>query len=124
MSNLFEVGSLKISPITSQYPPRWISQTYTVDLDGDGADDYLVPGGTYPGDNGPVAQPGLMIFGDGNGGFSLAANDRFPLTSAQLADLNQDGRVDLIIGPAFSTSSPPRPVQMLWNTGGDSRRVR
>jgi hypothetical protein len=245
MSNLFEVSSLKISPITSQYAPRWISQTYTVDLDGDGADDYLVLGGTYPGDNGPVAQPGLMIFGDGKGGFSLAANDRFPwerlqtvhprevsfadfngdgildvfianhgwdtnpfpgeqnllflsdkngtwrdatsnlpslsdfshgsavgdvngdgapdivvvnttqpnpwlpyvmlndgsgnftraenllptqpggilavnyqrLTAAQLADLNQDGRVDLIIGPAFSTNSAPRPVQILWNTG-------
>src|SRR5438046_3905986 len=72
-----------------------------LDLDGDGALD-LVIGGTAlsPPSDPPVPDSGsiMVLRGDGTGGFSLL--DQFkapsPVTSLTLADLDRDGRRDLI----------------------------
>jgi hypothetical protein len=101
----FVVGSLVTTIPSISYAPRFIGQTYAVDLNGDGNDDLLLLGATYPGSGAPQAQPGLVAFGTGNGAFTVATESQFPLSAlttvhpreAVFADFNGDGFKDVFI---------------------------
>lgn len=105
MSVTFTIGKLFDSTITSGYLPRWVSQVYTTDLNQDGNSDLVVLGASYPADGSPVAQPGFVAFGDGKGGFTLATETQFPISTLKtvhprevvFADLNGDGKLDVFI---------------------------
>ncbi|WP_284180415.1 FG-GAP-like repeat-containing protein [Rhabdaerophilum sp. SD176] len=87
-----------------------------VDLNGDGNDDIIALGATYPTGGTPdqSAQPGYLFLGDGTGGFSLAPDSVFPSNLLQsvhprkviVTDLNADGRNDIFISDHGWDASP------------------
>lgn len=98
-------GSLLTSVITTGYVPRSISQVYATDLNNDGNTDLLVLAASYPSNGPPVAQPGLVAFGDGAGGFKLVTESQFPISTLKtvhsreviFSDFNRDGIKDVYI---------------------------
>jgi hypothetical protein len=90
----------------------------TPDLNGDGKQDLIALGGSYPlnGNTTPVAQPGRVYFGDGNGGFTEVPSNIFPTDTlfmvsgnkVLVADFNGDGRADIFISSA-GWDNPPFP---------------
>lgn len=101
----FQTGDLFQSNIVDNYSPRWIGQIYTVDLNLDGNSDLLLLGASYPSDGEPIPQPGLVAFGDGSGGYTVATEDQFPLSSLNtihtrevvFGDFNGDKVPDIFI---------------------------
>ncbi len=98
--------------------------TFTTDLNGDGATDLVITGGTFPGDHegsrGP--QPGLILFNNGDNTFSPADGDVAGSENASnilVEDYNNDGILDIYItdngydGPPF----PGFNDQLLLGTG-------
>jgi hypothetical protein len=93
--------------IASSYTARYISAPFTADLSGDGNDDLVVLGLSYPSSGDPmnVPQPGRIFLGDGNGNFAAAPSDLFPVTtlntvhprSVLFADFNGDRRFDMFV---------------------------
>lgn len=69
-----------VSNLDAAYSPRWLGQSYAVDLNGDGYSDLVLLGATYPGDGNPVPQPGLVAFGNGDGSFAVAKEATFPVS--------------------------------------------
>ena len=62
------------------YAPLAINETVTEDLNGDGNQDLVVLGANYPGGTVVnVPQPGRVFLGDGNGHFTAAPTDLFPV---------------------------------------------
>ena len=111
------------------YAPRWIGQTYSVDLDNDGNSDLLVLGATYPFD-GPdgAPQPSLAAFGNGDGTFRLADPQQFPFASLQtvhprevvFADFNGDGFKDVFVADHGYDAMPfPGAQNKLLLSNGD-----
>lgn len=97
------------------------------DADGDGDSDlYVVSGGSTVPDGAAVYQDRLYL-NDGRGGFSAAAGaipaEGHPGTCVVAADLDGDGRPELIIGGGCEPGKYPRatPVRMLHNDGGTFR---
>ena len=89
----------------------------TADLDGDGNQDLVALGANYPGSgviNTP--QPGRVLLGDGDGHFTLASPDLFPVDSMLtvhprkviFADFNADQRPDMFIS-SHGWDAPPFP---------------
>jgi len=100
--------------LDARYSPLRLSQdTWNEDLDGDGNQDVVVLGFNYPFSgvydvtepNFDVPQPGRVFLGDGNGRFTAAPTNLFPIDTLQMvfpkkvlfADFNADGRPDMFI---------------------------
>ena len=87
------------------YAASFLFNPVTADLNGDGNQDLIVLGASYPlnGITSPTPQPGRVFFGDGAGGFSRASESVFPTSSLLtvhtreviVSDLNGDGRLDV-----------------------------
>jgi Ca2+-binding RTX toxin-like protein len=106
----------RLSSYFSPFGPTLVDPTYaaqfvfnpvTADLNGDGHQDLMVLGASYPldGISVPTPQPGRVFFGDGAGGFSLVPEIVFPSAAlgnvhtreVLFSDLNSDGRLDVFI---------------------------
>jgi len=99
--------------LDTNYVTRGYGEIYTVDLNGDGNDDLFVTGLSFPPyDN--TAQPGRVAFGDGQGGFTIAAQSVFPWQTLNtvhpreiaFADFNGDGHTDVYIASHGWDASP------------------
>jgi hypothetical protein len=97
------------------YAPLEINSTVTEDLNGDGNQDLIVLGVNYPGGTiVNVPQPGRVFLGDGNGRFTAAPTDLFPVDTLMtvhpsgvlFADFNADGRPDMFLSMAGFDTSP------------------
>ena len=115
--------ALPFDIIDLSYRPHWHAP-YPVDLDGDGNEDLVLLGATYPWLDGNVtaenyrSQPGRVLLGDGDGGFRLAPAELFPVdtlntvnpagTKPPFGDLNADGLPDLFI-PTGGWDADPFP---------------
>jgi Ca2+-binding RTX toxin-like protein len=107
-------GNLINSVLTTDFNPRALAQVYSVDLNLDGNSDLLILSASYPFHGEPEVQQGLLAFGDGNGGFNLATEDQFPLSTlktvhpreAIFEDLNSDGVPDIFIASHGFDASP------------------
>ncbi len=128
MAVSFTLGSLQTSTFISGYSPRWITQAYTTDLNNDGNSDLLVLGASYPSDGAPVAQPSLVAFGNGSGGFTLATQAQFPFASLAtvhprevvFADFNGDGYKDVFIASHGYDANPfPGEQNQLFLSNGN-----
>lgn len=106
-----------------------INQVYSVDLDQDGASDLVVVGGNYPNGQGQgtnLAQPGFVVFGDGEGGYEPLDTARFPLLQSvharelAFADFNADGDLDIYLAD-HGLDGPPYPgaQNRLYLSNGD-----
>lgn len=125
---VFTVGSLLTHILPVTYAPRWLGQTYTTDLNNDGHSDLLLLGASYPMDGAPVAQPSLVAFGDGQGGFTVAAPSQFPFLGLAtvhprevvFADFNGDGFDDVFIADHGYDAMPfPGAQNQLFLSNGD-----
>ena len=106
------------------YAPLAINETVTEDLDGDGNQDLVVLGANYPGGTVVnVPQPGRVFLGDGNGRFTAAPTDLFPVdtlmtvhpSNVLFADFNADGRPDMFLSTnGFDTSPFPGEQNRLY----------
>src|SRR5207253_1472497 len=95
----------------------------TGDVDADGDVDIVV------GNQTPAAAPYVLV-NDGAGHFTrnnailptgtggALANNVRRVTAVQLADLDGDGKADLVAGAAFSTDAAPVTSLVMWNQGG------
>lgn len=128
------VGKLSNSVILSGYTPRWISQVYATDLNLDGNSDLVVLGASYPSDGAPIAQPGFVAFGNGAGGFTLATELQFPISTLKtvhprevvFADLNGDKIPDIYIADhGFDAAPFPGQQNLLYlsNASGTWRNA-
>lgn len=122
------VGQLFVSVITSGYTPRWVTQVYAADLNLDGNSDLIVLGASYPSDGAPVAQPGFVAFGNGAGGFTLATETQFPISTLKtvhpreviFADFNRDGRPDVYVADhGYDTMPFPGQQNLLYLSNAD-----
>ena len=94
--------------IDASYAPQFTFSPTTADLNGDGNQDLIVLGASYPG-NGvtypPTPQPGRVFFGDDKGGFTAVPDSVFPQSTmltvhprkVLTADFNGDGKQDVFI---------------------------
>ena len=103
--------------LSAGYAPLGINQTVTEDLNGDGNQDLVVLGVNYPGGTVVnVPQPGRVFLGDGNGRFTAAPTDLFPVdtlmtvhpSNVLFADFNADGRPDMFLS-THGYDAPPFP---------------
>ena len=115
LSNYYSLLAPKV--IDPTYSPQFLSFfPVTVDLNGDGNLDLIVLGASYPigGNTTPVPQPARIFFGDGNGGFTEAPSNIFPIDTlltvhprkVLIADFNGDGRPDIFISCHGWDTSP------------------
>ena len=105
LSDYFTV--IPAQTIASNYAPRFITPPFTADLNGDGNDDLVVLGLNYAFTGEPVnvPQPGRVFLGDGNGNFTAAPSDLFPVATLNtvtprkvlFGDFNGDGRLDMYV---------------------------
>ena len=110
---------LPIDVIDSSYQPDGHNSTST-DLDGDGNEDLVLIGHTYPSSDVTAAnyrpQPGRVFLGDGDGGFRRAPAELFPVDTLntvgsccpQFGDLNGDGLPDMFL-PSSGWDRDPFP---------------
>lgn len=122
------VGKLLESVITSGYTPRWVTQVYAADMNLDGNSDLLVLGASFPSDGAPLAQPGFVAFGNGLGGFTLATEPQFPISTLKtvhpreviFADFNGDGRPDVYVADhGFDAEPYPGQQNLLYLSNAD-----
>ncbi|GLI92158.1 FG-GAP-like repeat-containing protein [Methylocystis echinoides] len=102
--------------ILTNYSPQFLYSPVTADLNGDGKQDLLVLGTSYPvnGVNSPTPQPAALFFGDGNGGFTPVPESVFPARSlltihprkVLVEDFNADGRPDVFVSSHGWDASP------------------
>jgi hypothetical protein len=111
LRNTGGVPSLLVAPDLAEQPTRGTSLAIG-DVDGDAAPDLLLVawGG-----------PGAWYLGDGHGRFAPAGLGSFTqgstdLTWVQLADLDDDGDLDVAASGPANGSFPP--VVLYWNQGG------
>ncbi len=119
---------LPIDVIDPSYRPQGHSSA-SADLDGDGNEDIVVLGATWPDpERGVTAasyrpQPGRVFLGDGDGGFRRAPAELFPVDTlntvhprkAPFGDLNGDGRPDMFIaGHGWDTEPFPGEQNRLY----------
>lgn len=126
MSNTNE--QLTATTISTTYNPRWISQVYVPDLNGDGNSDLLLLGASYPSGPDATPQPSLFAFGDGEGGFLVPSQAVFPSDAlktvhpreAVFADFNGDGDSDVFIAcHGWDTSPFPGEQNKLFLSNGN-----
>jgi Ca2+-binding RTX toxin-like protein len=95
---------LSTQTLDANYVTRSLAEAFAVDINGDGHDDLFLTGLSFPPQDN-TAQPGRVVFGDGRGGFTLAAQSVFPWQTLNtvhpreiaFADFNGDGRTDVYI---------------------------
>lgn len=120
-----------ISPALASpgYAPSFLTP-FVLDLNGDGFDDILALGASFPtpSNNAPVAQPGRVLLGDGLGSFKDSPAGFFPISTLLTihprkivsADLNDDGHKDLFIAShGWDTSPFPGEQNRLYLTNPD-----
>lgn len=114
----------------STYRPQYFFDPVTADLNQDGYQDLILLGASYPigSVTQPSAQPGRVLFGDGNGGFTPAESDVFPTESLKtvhprkvmVADFNADGQQDIFISNhGWDTNPFPGEQNQLYLSNGD-----
>ena len=124
-----------LEPYYTLLPPEVIDPSYrphghnsaSTDLDGDGNEDLVLLGYTYPTSDVTAAnyrpQPGRVFLGDGDGGFRRAPADLFPVDTlntvsprkAPFGDLNGDGLPDMFIaGHGWDTEPFPGEQNRLY----------
>ena len=128
MAVTYTLGGTITTNLPDDYNPRWIGQTYAVDLNNDGNDDLVVVGASYPFDGPPVPQPSFVAFGNGNGGFTTASQSVFPFASLTTVhprevifeDFNGDGFKDMYVGDhGFDANPFPGAQNKLFLSNGD-----
>ena len=132
---ILESPAPALEPYYTMLPPEVIDASYrphghnsaATDLDGDGNEDLVLFGFTYPTSDVTAAnyrpQPGRVLLGDGDGGFRLAPAELFPVDTlntvsprkAPFGDLNGDGRPDMFIaGHGWDTEPWPGEQNRLY----------
>ena len=97
---------IPLNVVDPSYPPP-SSFNASADLNGDGNDDLIILGTDYP-DGQSISyspQPGRVLLGDGDGGFTLAPSKLYPVDTlntvhprnVRFGDLNGDGRLDMFV---------------------------
>ena len=117
---------LPLNVIDPSYRPHGHNAAST-DLDGDGNEDLVLLGFTYPTSGVTAAnyrpQPGRVFLGDGDGGFRRASAELFPVDTlntvsprkAPFGDLNGDERPDMFIaGHGWDTEPWPGEQNRLY----------
>ena len=98
---------IPLDVVDPSYPPQPFFSA-SADLDGDGNEDLIILGADYPWvgrSSSYRAQPGRVLLGDGDGGFTLAPRELYPVDTLNtvhprnvpFGDLNGDGRLDMFV---------------------------
>ena len=98
---------IPLNVVDPSYPPHGTFNA-SADLDGDGNEDLIILGTDYPWvgrSSSYSAQPGRVLLGDGDGGFTVAPSELYPVDTLNtvhprnvpFGDLNGDGRLDMFV---------------------------
>ena len=97
---------IPLNVVDPSYPPQPFFSA-SADLDGDGNEDLIILGADYPDGQSSSysAQPGRVLLGDGDGGFTVAPSELYPVDTLNtvhprnvpFGDLNGDGRLDMFV---------------------------
>ena len=97
---------IPLNVVDPSYPPQG-SFNASADLDGDGNEDLIILGNDYPDGQSTSysPQPGRVLLGDGDGGFTVAPSELYPVDTLNtvhprnvpFGDLNGDGRLDMFV---------------------------
>ena len=124
----FTFGNVRLS---NNWTARSIGFSWTGDLNGDGHDDVLLTGASFPPD-GNTPQKGGVFFGDGTGNFSAVSESIFPVSTLQTVharqivtgDFNGDGRPDIFIAAhGYDTDPFPGEQNRLYLTAANGTWV-
>jgi FG-GAP-like repeat len=95
---------------TGQYNPGWPNSVAVADVNGDGTLDLLVTNASCGWGGNCTSGTAFVLFGNGNGTFRMGiayGSGGWGPTSVVAADVNRDGKPDLVVANTCASSSGP-----------------